>query len=77
LTAQLLDLCTPAQREALEVCVAVGYWHPRLGTETVRPAELRPWGGAFGARLGVASPDLEAAAEAGTDTAAKCVPRCP
>jgi DNA-binding SARP family transcriptional activator len=43
LTENLLGLCTPAQREALEVCATVGYWHPQLGTETVQATELRPW----------------------------------
>lgn len=43
LTADLLELCTPAQRAALEVCVRFGYWHPQLGTEAVPAAQLRPW----------------------------------
>lgn len=43
LTAQLLDLCSGAQRDALEMCLNVGYWHPQFGTEIVRAGELRPW----------------------------------
>ncbi len=43
LTADLLAKATPAERAALEVCVHVGYWHPRLVTEAVAPARLRPW----------------------------------
>ena len=43
LTAKLLDLCTPGQLAALEVCVATGYWHPQLATEPVSASDLRPW----------------------------------
>jgi DNA-binding SARP family transcriptional activator len=43
LTANLLDLCGPARQEALEVCLATGYWHPQLTTHPVSAAELRPW----------------------------------
>jgi DNA-binding SARP family transcriptional activator len=43
LTASLLDLCSPGQRAALEVCVATGYWHPQLATHGVAASELRPW----------------------------------
>jgi DNA-binding SARP family transcriptional activator len=43
LTANLLDLCSPGQRAALEVCVATGYWHPQLATHEVDASELRPW----------------------------------
>jgi DNA-binding SARP family transcriptional activator len=43
LTANLLDLCSPGQRAALEVCVATGYWHPQLATDEVDASELRPW----------------------------------
>ncbi|HEU4396247.1 MAG TPA: BTAD domain-containing putative transcriptional regulator [Actinomycetota bacterium] len=43
LTANLLDLCSPGQRAALEVCVATGYWHPQLATHGVEASELRPW----------------------------------
>ena len=43
LTANLLELCSPAQREALNVCVATGYWHPQLATQPTAAAELRPW----------------------------------
>lgn len=43
LTLQLVALCSAEQREALEICLTVGYWHPQLGTEPVRAAELRPW----------------------------------
>ncbi|GAA0269713.1 BTAD domain-containing putative transcriptional regulator [Cryptosporangium japonicum] len=42
-TAALLDLCTPAQRSALETCATTGYWHPQLDTGVVRAADLRPW----------------------------------
>ena len=42
-TANLLDLCSPAQRAALNVCVATGYWHPRLATQPTAASELRPW----------------------------------
>jgi hypothetical protein len=31
LTAVLLDQLTPDQRNALEVALATGYWHPQLG----------------------------------------------
>jgi len=43
LTADLLELCRPAQRAALQVCVRFGYWHPQLGTEAVLATGLRPW----------------------------------
>jgi DNA-binding SARP family transcriptional activator len=43
LTANLLDLCTPGQRAALDVCAATGYWHPQLAIEPVQAADLRPW----------------------------------
>ena len=43
LTTELLRLCTPAQRAALETCVRLGYWHPQLGAEAVPVARLRPW----------------------------------
>ena len=43
LTANLLDLCTPGQLAALEVCAATGYWHPQLATEPVPASDLRPW----------------------------------
>ncbi|WP_157018163.1 BTAD domain-containing putative transcriptional regulator [Cryptosporangium arvum] len=42
-TAALLELCTPAQRSALEASVSTGYWHPQLDTGVVRAADLRPW----------------------------------
>jgi hypothetical protein len=43
LTANLLELCTPAQQEALEVCLNTGYWHPQFATHPVSASELRPW----------------------------------
>jgi DNA-binding SARP family transcriptional activator len=43
LTGNLLDLCSPAQRAALNVCVATGYWHPQLATQPTAASELRPW----------------------------------
>jgi DNA-binding SARP family transcriptional activator len=43
LTANLLELCSPAQRAALNVCVATGYWHPQLATQPTSASELRPW----------------------------------
>jgi DNA-binding SARP family transcriptional activator len=43
LTANLVDLCTPGQLAALEVCAATGYWHPQLATEPVSASDLRPW----------------------------------
>jgi DNA-binding SARP family transcriptional activator len=43
LSAALLRRCEPAQLEALDVCLATGYWHPELGTYRVPAAELRPW----------------------------------
>jgi DNA-binding SARP family transcriptional activator len=43
LTANLLDLCSPAQRAALNLCVATGYWHPQLATQPTAASELRPW----------------------------------
>jgi DNA-binding SARP family transcriptional activator len=39
----LLPFCEPAQLEALEVCLATGFWHPRFGTHPVSAAQLRPW----------------------------------
>src|SRR5262249_46681369 len=43
LTALLLDQLTPDQRNALEVALATGYWHPQLGTRPVAAEQLRPW----------------------------------
>ena len=43
LTAVLLGQLTPAQRSALEVALATGYWHPQLGTRPVAAGQLRPW----------------------------------
>jgi DNA-binding SARP family transcriptional activator len=43
LTANLVDLCSPGQRAALEVCVATGYWHPQLATDGLAASQLRPW----------------------------------
>jgi DNA-binding SARP family transcriptional activator len=43
LTANLIDLCSPGQRAALEVCVATGYWHPQLATHGLAALQLRPW----------------------------------
>jgi DNA-binding SARP family transcriptional activator len=43
ITANLLDLCTPGQRAALELCVATGYWHPQLAMKGPAASELRPW----------------------------------
>jgi DNA-binding SARP family transcriptional activator len=43
LTANLLELCSPGQREALEVCAATGYWHPQLATSGAPASLLRPW----------------------------------
>jgi DNA-binding SARP family transcriptional activator len=43
LTANLLDLCSPAQRAALNLCVTTGYWHPQLATQPTAASELRPW----------------------------------
>jgi DNA-binding SARP family transcriptional activator len=43
LTTNLLDLCSPAQRAALNLCVATGYWHPQLATQPTAASELRPW----------------------------------
>jgi DNA-binding SARP family transcriptional activator len=43
LTASLLELCTPGQRAALEVCAATGYWHPQLVTHGAAASMLRPW----------------------------------
>jgi DNA-binding SARP family transcriptional activator len=42
-TASLLELCTPGQRAALEVCAATGYWHPQLATDGTAASMLRPW----------------------------------
>jgi DNA-binding SARP family transcriptional activator len=42
-TAHLLDRSDPAQRAALAVCLAGGYWHPSLATVDVPPSALRPW----------------------------------
>ena len=43
LTALLLGQLTPDQRNALEVALATGYWHPQLGTRPVAAEQLRPW----------------------------------
>ena len=43
LTINLLDLCSPAQRAALNVCLNTGYWHPQLATQPTAAAGLRPW----------------------------------
>ncbi|RZT27639.1 DNA-binding SARP family transcriptional activator [Kribbella sp. VKM Ac-2569] len=43
LTTALLDRLTPEQRSALQVAVAVGYWHPQMGTGPVTSEQLRPW----------------------------------
>ena len=43
LTANLLELSSPAQRAALNVCLATGYWHPQLATQPTAASELRPW----------------------------------
>jgi len=43
LTAVLLDQLTPDQRNALEVALVTGYWHPQLGTRPVAAEQLRPW----------------------------------
>jgi hypothetical protein len=43
LTANLVDLCSPSQRAALEICVATGYWHPQLATHGLAASQLRPW----------------------------------
>lgn len=43
LTANLLDLASPAQRGALATCLATRYWHPDLATGELRVSELRPW----------------------------------
>ncbi|MGH3753540.1 MAG: AfsR/SARP family transcriptional regulator [Pseudonocardiaceae bacterium] len=43
LTANLLDLSSPAQLGALQTCAATGYWHPQLATGAVQASELRPW----------------------------------
>jgi len=42
-TASLLELSTPGQRAALEVCAATGYWHPQLATHGAAASMLRPW----------------------------------
>ena len=43
LTAALLDQLTPDQRNALEVALVTGYWHPQLGSRPVGAKQLRPW----------------------------------
>ncbi len=43
LTANLLDLSSPAQQAALQTCVATGYWHPQFTSSEVQASELRPW----------------------------------
>lgn len=42
-TRNLLELAEPRHREALEICVAIGYWHPSLAADGVEAADLRPW----------------------------------
>ncbi len=43
LTTALLDQLTPDQRNALQVALTVGYWHPQMGTRPVASEQLRPW----------------------------------
>ena len=43
LTANLLELCSPAQWAALNMCLTTGYWHPQLATQPTAASELRPW----------------------------------
>ena len=42
-TASLLELCTPEQREALEIASRIGYWHPQFSAGSVGASSLRPW----------------------------------
>lgn len=42
-TGSLLRQATSAQRAALEVCVATGYWHPQLTAAPLSVEDLRPW----------------------------------
>jgi DNA-binding SARP family transcriptional activator len=43
LTARLVSLASPAQRGALDMCAALGYWHPQLCADHVAADDLRPW----------------------------------
>ena len=43
LTSVLVDQLTPEQRNALEVALTIGYWHPQMGTQPVACEQLRPW----------------------------------
>ena len=42
-SANLLELATPAQLSALEVCASSDYWHPQLAAAPPSVAGLRPW----------------------------------
>ncbi|MDH3500433.1 MAG: winged helix-turn-helix domain-containing protein [Acidimicrobiia bacterium] len=43
ITDLLLHDCTADQREALEVALRTGYWHPQFSGGSVGTDELRPW----------------------------------
>ena len=43
LTSVLVDQLTPEQRNALEVALTIGYWHPQMSTQPVACEQLRPW----------------------------------
>jgi hypothetical protein len=42
-TGLLLNECGADEREALEVAVRTGYWHPRFSAGAVQSEALRPW----------------------------------
>jgi DNA-binding SARP family transcriptional activator len=42
-TRVLLDECWADEREALEVAVRTGYWHPQFSAGSVETESLRPW----------------------------------
>ena len=42
-TRSLVARAEASHLEALEICVATGYWHPRMATDGPPVSELRPW----------------------------------
>jgi DNA-binding SARP family transcriptional activator len=42
-TRNLLDRAESRHLDALEICVATGYWHPDLATDGPPASDLRPW----------------------------------
>lgn len=42
-TGLFLDQCGEDEREALDLAVRTGYWHPRFSGGSIQTAALRPW----------------------------------